>query len=173
MSGFDLLGSSGLLGFDARVSLVVDSKTRASDASGEGVYLLHAAGDASHFGPGSALLTPDGIVWDVVSVDADRRGLTVSKRRADVSLVAWLLGDWSSLSGAASSPDARDAGRREVATTREAAPRAPAHPGTASEDASWPTRHWKAALAVGAVVGAGVVAAPVVGSLLAARAAKS
>ena len=78
---------------------VVDRKTRGTDAQGEGTYELHGIGDASVFIPGGSLYTPDGIVWDIVAVDPDKRGLTVSKRRDDVSLTAWLSGDWSTLSG--------------------------------------------------------------------------
>jgi hypothetical protein len=89
VGGLDLLGAEPPPAFAAKV-FSVDKSSR-----GDGTYILHGVGDASGIGPGMAVYTPDGIIWDVASVDADKRGLTATKLRSDVSFTAWLSGDWS------------------------------------------------------------------------------
>ena len=92
--GLDYLGADEIPASSSRRTFTVDRKDR-----GEDTYVLHGAGDASAFVPGGSLYTPDGIIWDLIAIDADKKGLTVSKKRDDVSFTAWLLGDWSKLSG--------------------------------------------------------------------------
>lgn len=97
VGGLDFFGVDDVLG---AFEFAVNKKER-----GEGTYNLHGVGDASRFAPGVTLFTPDGIIWDVVSVDPDRKGLTVAKKRDEVSYPAWasgwMMGEWSKLTGEA------------------------------------------------------------------------
>lgn len=80
-------------------TFTVNSKTRGTDVNGAGTYVLHGVGNAAVLAPGQTLYTPDHIIWDVISIDVDKKGVTVSKKRDDVSFAAWLTGDWSTLTG--------------------------------------------------------------------------
>lgn len=139
-------------------TLQVDKKWRGDDAKGNGVYFLHATGDASAFHPGSPLYTPDHIIWDVVSIDPDKRGLTTSKKRSEVSLTAWLFGDWSTLTGDYSVTMSHTPAMRAAEVAEE---------GKKALGAGWSYLPWIIGGVV--VIGLGTVVAPLVVPLLAAR----
>ena len=166
MEDLDLLGAEWM-GSGARREFTVDSKSR-----GEGTYVLHARGDASGLlpGTGSVLWTPDNIMWDLIAVDPDKRGLTVSKARDDVSFAAWLSGDWSRLyanaprleeSLAQKAAQQYDAAKTEIKEDLRAAAKAASDAAKAGADAAG-TAGTKIAVGFGAAAAAVLVVALVV-----------